>query len=68
MSLDKEIILTTEQMSMYYMGYADGIKWIIKFMNRDNRCERSIIDEEREQFFESIKKRMKRQEAAEECL
>lgn len=46
MTIDRDIILTPEQMSMYYMGYADGMKWLIAYLQEPNKRRRLPTQEE----------------------
>lgn len=51
--ITEDIILTPEQMSLYYMGYVDGMKWIIKYL-QEPETRRPITDKEWDEFFKSI--------------
>ena len=51
--ITEDTILTPEQMSLYHMGYVDGMKWVIKQL-QEPEIRRPITDKEWDQFFESI--------------
>lgn len=52
-AITEKIKLTPEQMGLYYMGYVDGMKWLLEYLQKPE-IRRPITDEEWDQFFESI--------------
>lgn len=51
MGIDENTILSPTEMSIYYKGYIDGMKWLIAFLQEPSKRRRLPTQEEMEAVF-----------------